>query len=328
MNIGRNILYFRQQQGLTQQQLADVLGINKMAISNYEKGKRQPNIETVKAICKALGISLMQFMAYSEGVELSAGHFQNAGLLTTAQKESIEAQIRYATQRYYDACLCANAPCDRCNLPAEKIALPEDLAVAAEYMRSAIGLPKSGPVGNLTHILENNGIIVVLVSPPKRGKFSGYNAISNKGFAIISINSNYDGVQQRYALACELAAMLFHDTDNADLDDIVNHFLLPTSNLHREIGEKRKHLSLAEIQYVCEEYGIAPQVVAMRAEQERIISHSAYQQLLRQIREPPHFVLPQEKPTRLEQTVQRALADGEINEGRVAELLDTLCRKR
>lgn len=322
MNIGRNILYFRQQQGLTQQQLADVLGINKMAISNYEKGKRQPSIETVKAICKALGISLMQFMAYSEGVELSAGHFQNTDLLTAAQKESIEAQIRYAAQRYYDACLCANAPCDRCNLPAEKIALPEDLAVAAEYMRSAIGLPKSGPVGNLTHILENNGIIVVLVSPPKRGKFSGYNAISNKGFAIISINSNYDGVQQRYALACELAAMLFHDTDNADLDDIVNHFLLPTSTLHREIGEKRKHLSLAEIRYVCEEYGIAPQVVAMRAEQERIISHSAYQQLLRQMREMQHFVLPQEKPTRLEQMVQRALADGEISEARAAELLN------
>lgn len=83
MNIGRNTLYFRQQQGLTQQQLAD-----------------------------ALGISLMQFMAYSEGVELSAGHFQNADLLTTAQKESIEAQIRYAAQRYYDACLCANASCD------------------------------------------------------------------------------------------------------------------------------------------------------------------------------------------------------------------------
>lgn len=322
MNIGRNISYFRQQQGLTQQQLADALGINKMAISNYEKGKRQPNIETVKAICKALDISLMQFMAYSEGVELSAGHFQNSDLLTAAQKESIEAQIRYAAQRYYDACLCANAPCDRCDLPAEKIALPEDLAVAAKYMRSAIGLPKSGPVGNLTYILENNGIIVVLVSPPKRGKFSGYNAISNKGFAIISINSNYDGVQQRYALACELAAMLFHDTDNADLDDIVNHFLLPTSNLHREIGEKRKHLSLAEIRYVCEEYGIAPQVVAMRAEQEHIISHSANQQLLRQKSEMQGFVLPQERPTRLEQMVQRPLADGEINEARVAELLN------
>ena len=322
MNIGRNILYFRQQQGLTQQQLADMLGINKMAISNYEKGKRQPNIETVKAICKALDISLMQFMAYSEGVELSAGHFQDADLLTAAQKESIEAQIRYAAQRYYDACLCANAPCDRCNLPAEKIALPEDLAVAAEYMRSAIGLPKSGPIVNLTHILENNGIIVVLVSPPKRGKFSGYNAISNKGFAIIAINSNYDGVQQRYALACELAAMLFHDTDNADLDDIVNHFLLPTTDLRREIGENRKHLSFVEIQYICEEYGIAPQVVAKRAKQEHIISHSAYQQLLRQKREMQGFVLPQENPTRLEQMVQRALADGEINEARVAELLN------
>lgn len=322
MNIGRNILYFRQQQGLTQQQLADVLSINKMAISNYEKGKRQPSIETVKAICKALDISLMQFMAYSDGVELSAGHFQNADLLTAAQKESIEAQIRYAAQRYYDACLCANAPCDRCDLPAEKIALPEDLAVAAKYMRSAIGLPKSGPIGNLTHILENNGIMVVLVSPPKREKFRGYSAISNKSFAIIGINSSYGGAQQRYALACELAALLFHDTDNADLDDIVNHFLLPTTDLRREIGEKRKHLSFAEIRYICEEYAIPPQMVAKRAEQEHIISHSAYQQLLRQIREMQHFVLPQEKPTRLEQMVQRALADGEINEARAAELLN------
>ena len=321
MNIGRNILYFRQQQGLTQQQLADVLGINKMAISNYEKGKRQPSIETVKAISKALGISLMQFMAYSEGVELSAGHFQNTDLLTAAQKKSIEAQIRYAAQRYYDACLCANAPCDKCSLLTEKIALPESSA-AAEYMRSAIGLPKSGPVGNLTHILENNGIMVVLVSPPKREKFRGYSAISNKGFAIIAINSSYDGAQQRYALACELAAMLFRDVGNADLEDIVSHFLLPAADLCRELGEKRKHLSFAEIRYICDEYSISPQMVAKRAEQEHIISHSAHQQLLRQIREMQHFVLPQEKPTRLEQMVQRALADGEINEARAAELLN------
>ena len=321
MNIGRNILYFRQQQGLTQQQLADVLGINKMAISNYEKGKRQPSIETVKAISKALVISLMQFMAYSEGVELSAGHFQNTDLLTAAQKKSIEAQIRYAAQRYYDACLCANAPCDKCSLLTEKIALPESSA-AAEYMRSAIGLPKSGPVGNLTHILENNGIMVVLVSPPKREKFRGYSAISNKGFAIIAINSSYDGAQQRYALACELAAMLFRDVGNADLEDIVSHFLLPAADLCRELGEKRKHLSFAEIRYVCDEYSISPQMVAKRAEQKHIISHSAHQQLLRQIREMQHFVLPQEKPTRLEQMVQRALADGEINEARAAELLN------
>lgn len=32
MNIGRNTLYFRQQQGLTQQQLADALGINKISL--------------------------------------------------------------------------------------------------------------------------------------------------------------------------------------------------------------------------------------------------------------------------------------------------------
>ena len=192
--------------------------------------------------------------------------------------------------------------------------MPKDSAAAAEYIRSTIGLPKSGPVGNLTHILENNGIIVVQVLPPKRGKFSGYSATSNKGSAIIAINSSYDGAQQRYVLAGELAAMLFHDTDNADLGDIVSPFLLPSSDLCREIGEKRKHLNSAEVRYICEEYGISPQMVAKRAEQERIISHSAYQQLLRQKSEMQGFVLPQEKTTRLEQIVQRALANGEINE--------------
>lgn len=116
--------------------------------------------------------------------------------------------------------------------------------------------------------------------------------------------------------------MLFHDTDNVDLGDIVSRFLLPTTDLSRESGEKRKHLSFAEIRYICEEYAIPPQMVAKRAEQELIISHSAHQQLFRQIREMQHFVLPQEKPTRLEQMVQRALADGEINEARVAELLN------
>lgn len=322
MNIGRNILYFRQQQGLTQQQLADALGINKMAISNYEKGKRQPNIETVKAICKALDISLMQFMAYSEGLELSAGHFQNADLLTTVQKESIESQIRYDAQRYYDACLCANAPCDKFILPTEKIALAESSAAAAEYMRTAIGLNQSGPVGNLTHILENNGIIVVLVSLPQKAKFSSYSAISNKGFDVIAVNGNYDGAQQRHALVCELAAMLFHDVGNVDLDDIVSHFLLSAADLRRELGEKRKRLSFAEICYICDEYGISPQMVIKRAEQEHIISHNAYQQLLRQKSEMQGFVLPQERPTRLEQMVQRALADGEISEARVAELLN------
>ena len=83
---------------------------------------------------------------------------------------------------------------------------------------------------------------------------------------IIAIKSNYDGVQQRYSLACELAAMLFHDVGNADLDNVISQFLLPSSDLCREIGEKRKHLSFAEVRYICEEYGISPQIVAKRAE--------------------------------------------------------------
>lgn len=116
--------------------------------------------------------------------------------------------------------------------------------------------------------------------------------------------------------------MLFHDVGNADLDNVISQFLLPSSDLCREIGEKRKHLSFAEVRYICEEYGISPQIVAKRAEQEHIISHSAYHQLIRQKSEIKSFTLQQEKLTRLEQMVQRALADREINDARAAELLN------
>lgn len=92
--------------------------------------------------------------------------------------------------------------------------------------------------------------------------------------------------------------------------------------LHIDFPPWEYRYSFAEIRYVCDEYSISPQMVAKRAEQKHIISHSAYQQLLLQKSEMQGFALPQERPTRLEQMVQRALADGEINEARVPELLN------
>ena len=40
----------REQSGLTQQQMADKLGISRSAIGMYEKGEREPNFETLELI--------------------------------------------------------------------------------------------------------------------------------------------------------------------------------------------------------------------------------------------------------------------------------------
>ena len=46
-NIFRKI---REQSGLTQQQMADKLGVSRSAIGMYENGEREPNFETLELL--------------------------------------------------------------------------------------------------------------------------------------------------------------------------------------------------------------------------------------------------------------------------------------
>ena len=326
MDISKNISYYRSQKGVTQQWLADAIDASKMSISNLENGKRRPDIATIKKICKALDVTLGKFMAYNEGVTVSGGSFRKADNLAASQQDAIVAQIRYAAQRYYDACLCANTACDSNNLPKEKISVFEDANQSASYMRSVLGLAPTGPVGNLTSVLENKGIYVVLVEQRDMGvstkSFSGYNGLSNKGFPIIAVNESMAYGRQRFTLAHEFAHLLFTDATERQIDDIAGRFLLPSEDLKREVGSKRPSISFKEIMYVRNEYGVSGQCVVFRARQEGIISQRTYDTILRTKEYPQDTTDIWEHPIRLEQIVCRAYTDDEISVSKAAELLN------
>lgn len=59
--IGNFILERRKLFGLTQQQLADQLGISNKAISKWETGEGYPDISTIPELCKSLSISTDDF---------------------------------------------------------------------------------------------------------------------------------------------------------------------------------------------------------------------------------------------------------------------------
>lgn len=61
MEIGENIKKYRKQKGLSQSELADLANISRVAIGNYERGNRTPNIEIVKKIANALDVPLTFF---------------------------------------------------------------------------------------------------------------------------------------------------------------------------------------------------------------------------------------------------------------------------
>lgn len=58
MTFGDNLKYLRLKAGLTQEELADKVGVKKQAISRYENSDRQPNIRTAKRIADVFGVSL------------------------------------------------------------------------------------------------------------------------------------------------------------------------------------------------------------------------------------------------------------------------------
>lgn len=53
---------FRTQNNLTQQQIADVLGITRSAYNKYEKGFRTPNIDTIKKLSGFYKVSVSELV--------------------------------------------------------------------------------------------------------------------------------------------------------------------------------------------------------------------------------------------------------------------------
>lgn len=63
VKIGKFISECRKEKGLTQQELADRLGLTAKAVSKWETGKGLPDVSLYEAICKELGITLNEFFA-------------------------------------------------------------------------------------------------------------------------------------------------------------------------------------------------------------------------------------------------------------------------
>jgi transcriptional regulator with XRE-family HTH domain len=56
--ISNNILVFRQQMGLTQESLAQFLGVKREMISYYENGTREPSVEMLLKLADLFGCEL------------------------------------------------------------------------------------------------------------------------------------------------------------------------------------------------------------------------------------------------------------------------------
>jgi transcriptional regulator with XRE-family HTH domain len=58
MSMGMQIRKYRKLKGFTQMELAEQLGLTQVAIANYERGSRKPDVEMVPKLAQLLGASI------------------------------------------------------------------------------------------------------------------------------------------------------------------------------------------------------------------------------------------------------------------------------
>lgn len=62
MSIGENVRKIRELKGMTQQELADSIGISRSYLGDLEKNRRNPSTETIEKLSELLGVSVFYIM--------------------------------------------------------------------------------------------------------------------------------------------------------------------------------------------------------------------------------------------------------------------------
>ena len=82
--VGKNLKQLRQREKLTQDALAERLHVTRQAVSSWETGKTQPDIETLTALAGALNADIRELIYGPERVERPYTRFQRRYIVCTA----------------------------------------------------------------------------------------------------------------------------------------------------------------------------------------------------------------------------------------------------
>lgn len=327
----KNLKYYRLKKNMTKKELAALIGVSSMAISYYESGQRNPDMDTIKKIASALGIRVSDFLSRrNETLAFVHGEFRKNSKLPIKQQEFIRESVEEYVGRFYSILdilgdkVLPEAP------EAHQIEITGDYEKDALEMRRYLKISESGPVGNMIELLENKGIIVYVCNE-ECPDFSGMNGSVN-GRPYIIVNGNMTTERIRSTIAHELAHFLFVWNETLEEKEvekmataISGAFLFPAEDAVRELGVRRTKVS-RDMNYICKEYGISMYLLVKRANMCNIFSDGIAKDFYIEAgkrgwkKNEPTRIL-REEPLLFSQLVFRAVCENEISIQKGAELL-------
>lgn len=329
----KNLKYYRLKNSLSMKKLAELVDVTPMAISNYEKGKRKPDMEVMKRMANVLGVRVSDFLVVrNDKLQFCQGDFRKKLSLPITVQDYIKESVEEYFNRFMNIVEVLGGEVLP-DAPATGIlGLSCDGEKDAHSLRKHLGLAFDGPINNLMEILENKGILVYDLDIDN-DEFSGMNGFVN-GRPYIAINTNMTPERNRSTIIHELAHLMFKWPENmADnkteklATAIGGAFLLSKADAVRELGVRRTAIS-KDMQLVAQEYGISMYLLVKRARLSGIISASLEREFYIRAssagwRKNEPVRIKKEKPTLFKQLVYRAVNENEISMQKGAELLKT-----
>jgi Zn-dependent peptidase ImmA (M78 family)/DNA-binding XRE family transcriptional regulator len=328
-HIGARIRRARHAASLSQQSLADEVGVSKMVISKYEQGKAAPSSGVLLRLAKSLGYPAEYFLR-PVSVSLSAPAYHSRHSLPQKQELAVIAAVQEWLERYLDLEDILGEE-TRFELPAgfpRQVESSEAAEEAADELRRAWELGM-GPLDDLVDILEARGIKVGEVEVQE--DFESLMLRTDKGQPVIAVRQARPMEQRRFSLAHELGHLVLNLPQGREAEQLADCFaealLVPASAARRELGQQRTHLSMAELVHLRDRYGMSLRAWIQRARRLDIIPQGEERRLLAELKsdvwdlEGSGSGMGREKPQRMDRLVMRALAEDLISEGRAAQLL-------
>lgn len=342
--IGQRIKLARKKSGLSLRGLADALEgkVSAQAIGKYERDEMMPSSGVLLSLSKAMNVSLAYLMD-TQGLELTGVDFRTKANTTAKDRANVETEVLEWIERYLqiERILELNSAEWKSPMPQfRRLNAVEDAEKLAYDVRNEWNLGLD-PIPNMTELLEEKGLKVLIESLPER--VSGFTCLVKRNqnqteLPVVVVNRQFSLERRRMTLAHELAHRIIDPSalNEKDEEKAATYFagalLMPREHLEREVGKHRHRLGYKELMDLKRLYRVSGAALLVRLKNIGIIDEPtltyAFQSVARTWRtqepeqlEPIDFRGAQESPVRFERLCYRALAEGLISLTKAAELL-------
>lgn len=337
-DIGLKIKELRTLLNLSLQEVANLVGVSKAAIQQYENGSTNPSNLVLKNISSALGVNVWDFYktpTYS--LDLNSVRFRDAKTLFDAKKEAsiIKKDVIGNIENYLELeTILGNEITFENPIEDMVISSYNDIEKAVKKVRKKWKLGNA-PIDSICNLLESKGVKIVTID---RNTGSGGLSAWVNNIPVIILNNSFEHIREttrrRFTIVHELGHILmrFDENISKDLEEVFCNrfaaaFLLVDEVAYSYFGKDRTSISLGELKEIKITYGISIKSIIYRMNSLRLISDDVKERIINEYeiwqkdrKDFGEYLKSDESPKRFFELLRTALTEDRIEKYKASEL--------